>query len=240
VAQLNGRCAEAFKQEQSYLQALPTYRVADYEVMTVRVSRRSTIDVRCILYTVPSRLIGQRLELHLYHDRIKGYVAGQWVVELPRIRVKKPHTRRGRCVNYRHVIEGLRRKPRAFIYCTWQNDLLPNDHYRDLWVQLQRDFELDQAALIMVEALYIAATQDKEGAVADYLEDHLTANTFSLAALRCHFHLPADRPSSLVIQQHSLASYDQLLHHPVNPLSNPQPASEVPQALSHAESMGTP
>ncbi|NET50149.1 MAG: IS21 family transposase [Merismopedia sp. SIO2A8] len=240
VAKLNGRCAEAFKHEQSYLQALPAYRVADYEVMTVRVSRRSTIDVRCILYTVPSRLIGQRLELHLYHDRIKGYVAGQLVVELPRIRVKKPHTRRGRCVNYRHVIEGLRRKPRAFIYCTWQNDLLPNDHYRELWVQLQRDFELDQAALIMVEALYIAATQDKEQAVADYLEDHLTASTFILAALRCHFHLPADRPSSLEVHQHSLASYDQLLHHPVNPLSNPQPASEVPQALSHAEPMGTP
>ncbi|NEO34595.1 MAG: hypothetical protein F6K36_30240 [Symploca sp. SIO3C6] len=69
------------------------------------------------------------------------------------------------------MIEGLRRKPRAFIYCTWQSELLPNDHYLELWEQLQRDFALDRAAVLMVEALYIAATQDKESGVADYLED---------------------------------------------------------------------
>ena len=164
VDKLNVQCAEAFKREQSYLHPLPHYRVADYEVLTVRVSRRSTIDVRCILYTVPSRLIGQRLEIHLYHDRLKGYLDGQWVMELPRIRVKNQPTRRGRSINYRHVIEGLRRKPRAFIYCTWQQELLPNEHYRELWGQLKRDFALDHAAVVIVEALYIAATQDKEHA----------------------------------------------------------------------------
>ena len=238
VDKLNERCQERFIQEQSYLQPLPSYRVADYEVLTVRVSRRSTIDVRCILYTVPSRLIGHRLELHLYHDHIDGYLGRQLVVELPRIRVNTNQTRRGHCINYRHVIEGLRRKPRAFIYCTWQSDLLPNDHYRELWEQLKRDFTLDRAAVLMVEALYLAATQDKESAVAHYLEDHLTASTLSLSALRCHFHLPPNTdPPTLCVQQHSLNDYDQLLDSPL-PLSNPQYPSQNAAPLPHAQSMG--
>jgi hypothetical protein len=53
----------------------------------------------------------------------------------------------------------------------------------------------------MVEALYIAATQDNETAVADYLEDQLTGGTLSLNGLRQHFrgggrdrHPPIDLP----------------------------------------------
>ena len=154
VDKFNERCEPKFSQEQPYLQRLPKYRVADYEVVSARVSSRSTIDVRRILYTVPSRLIGQQLQLHLYHNRIEGYLGNHLVVELPRIRVKGKDTRRGRCINYRHVIEGLRRKPRAFIYCTWRDELLPNDFYRQLWVHMADEFERDTAAVLMVEALY--------------------------------------------------------------------------------------
>ncbi len=83
-------------------------------MLTARVSSRSTVEVRCVLYTVPSRLIGRQLELRLYHDRILGYLGNHQVVDLSRVRVTDPDKRRGRCINYRHVIEGLRRKPRAF------------------------------------------------------------------------------------------------------------------------------
>lgn len=243
VAKLNQQCEQKFKQEQAYLQVLPKYRVADYEVLTVRVSRRSTIDVRCILYTVPSRLIGHRLQLHLYHDRIVGYLGNHLVVELPRIRVKAKDKRRGRCINYRHVIGGLRRKPRAFIYCTWQAELLPNDFYRQLWEQMKRDFDLEQAALLMVEALYIAATQNKETAVADYLEDHLTASTLSLTALRRHFHLLSETlPPAVTVQQHNLCEYDHLLchAHDIQPVSKPQPTSQEFAPIPHADSVGNP
>jgi hypothetical protein len=84
------------------------------------------------------------------------------VVDLPRMRVTDLDKRRGRCINYRHVIEGLRRKPRAFIYCTWQEDLLPTNQFRELWANLKVQFDLDTAAVLMVEALYIAATRDQE------------------------------------------------------------------------------
>ncbi len=89
------------------------------------------------------------------------------VVELARIHV--PNTsqlRRARCVNYRHVIDTLRLKPRAFLYCSWQQDLLPNDNYRQLWQQMLTRLDAYNACRLMVEALYIAAKQDKEQLVA--------------------------------------------------------------------------
>jgi hypothetical protein len=114
VAKLNQQCQAKFEEEKKYLQPLPKYRVPDYEMLTARVSKHSTVEVRCVLYTVPSRLIGRQLELRLYHDRILGYLGNHQVVDLPRVRITDPDKRRGRCINYRHVIEGLRRKPRAF------------------------------------------------------------------------------------------------------------------------------
>ena len=147
--------------------------------------------MRCVRYSVPSRLIGRQLQVHLHHDRIVGYLGKQVVVELPRLRVKDQSKRRGRSINYRHVIEGLRRKPRAFLYCTWQQDLLPNDHYRQLWNQVKAQFDLDAAAIVMVEALYIAATQDKEASVAAYLEAQLQTQSLSLVGLKAHFPLPS-------------------------------------------------
>ena len=65
VAGLNRQCADKFAAEQAVLQPLPKRRVADYEILSAKVSCHSTIDVRCILYSVPSRLIGQPLEIHL-------------------------------------------------------------------------------------------------------------------------------------------------------------------------------
>jgi hypothetical protein len=243
VDRLNAQHQQKFEAEKAHLHPLPKYRVADYEVLTAKVSCRSTIDVRCVLYSVPARLIGRQLELHLYHDRLVGSVQGQKVVELPRLRASAQGKRRTRCINYRHVVEGLRRKPRAFLYCTWQQDLLPNDQWQDRWQQLKARFELDRAAVVMVEALYIAAVQDKEVAVVQYLQTQLEANTLTLCALRQHFGvLQRVNVPPLEIQQHKLACYDQLL--------SPTPATEslpkpefTPQAaatLPHADSLGEP
>jgi len=92
--------------------------------------------------------------------------------------------------------------------------------------------------VVIVEALYIAATQDKEHAVAHYLEDHLTAGTLSLAALRCDFHPTSAPLPSVDLHQHSLADYDQLLHCTQLALPIPESLSQDPQTLPHASSMG--
>ena len=246
VAGLNRQCQEKFALEQASLQRLPQVRVADYELLSARVSTRSTVEVRCILYSVPSRLIGQRIEIHLYHDRLVGYLGRHQVFELPRLRVKGTEKRRGRCINYKHVIEGLRRKPRAFLYCSWQQDLLPNAQFRDLWEHLKTQFDLDHAAVVIVEALYIAATQNKEQAVAAYLEQQLKAQTLSLRRLQQQFLASSEDLPALDVQQHPLATYDQLLcptvtttttNYPES-LPEPQPLTQRPTPLPHAHPLG--
>lgn len=244
VEGLNRQHQEKFEHEQTTLQPLPKVRVADYEILTARVSTYSTIEVRCILYSVPSRLIKQRVTLHLYHDRILGYFGTHQVFELPRIRVTSKEKRRGRCINYRHLIEGLRKKPRAFLYCTWQQDLLPNPQFQQLWEALKLKFDRDQAAVLIVEALYIAATQNIEGEVADYLEQELSAQTLTLKRLQQKF-----APSKLLalptqdIEQHSLDGYDQLLSSAISrdtaeSLPEPQPSVKATKTVSYAQSLG--
>jgi hypothetical protein len=56
--------------EQLHLQPLPVERFADYEPVVARVRSTSTIEVRSVTYSVPSRLIGQQLTVHLRHDRL--------------------------------------------------------------------------------------------------------------------------------------------------------------------------
>lgn len=68
VATINAKCSQKFEQEKQHLQPLPKYRFADYEELTVKVSCYSTIEVRCVLYTVPSRLIGRQLSRVNYLD----------------------------------------------------------------------------------------------------------------------------------------------------------------------------
>jgi hypothetical protein len=201
---LNAKICQKLQEEQAYLHPLPEHRYPDYEVLSVKVTRQSTITVRCILYTVPSQLISQRLTVHLYHDRLLGFAGTVQVVELARIHV--PNTsqlRRARCVNYRHVIDSLRLKPRAFLYCSWQQDLLPNDNYRQLWQQILTRLDAYNACRLMVEALYIAAKQDKEQLVATYLAAQLQADTLSLTALQQHFQV-VNTPQIPVmqVQQH--------------------------------------
>jgi transcriptional regulator with XRE-family HTH domain len=214
IAKLNARCQTKFEIEQPCLQALPRYRTPDYEIRSVSVSAFSTITVRSILYTVPSRLMGQRLTLHLYHDRLVGFLSTTPVVELARVHVPSSQkTRRARSINYKHVAESLRRKPRAFLYCQWQDDLLPNDQWRTIWKTLKTQFEPDQAARLMTEALYIAATQDQEAAVAEYLEAQLQGAALTLTGLQRSFKssLDAEHIPCVTSVQHDLSSYDQLL-----------------------------
>ena len=243
VDKLNRQHQAKYEEEKASLQPLPNRRVADYELLTAKVSSRSTIEVRSMLYTVPSRLIGQRLDLHLYHDRILGYFSNQQVFELPRIRATGD-SRRGRCINYRHVIEGLRKKPRAFLYCTWQQELLPNPQFRQIWDTLQTQMERDRAVVLMVEALYIAATQDQEAAVAAYLDQALKTQSLSLKHLKETFSLTQNvSVPSLEIEQHPLESYDILLTSDDTPaIPNAVPESELvaqtTEACSDAQPLG--
>lgn len=119
------------KEECPYLKPLQLRRSADYDELIVRVSSRSTINVRHVVYSVPSRLVCQLLRVRLWDDRLSCYVGSSEVMNCARVRPKKGKMR-ARRIDFRYMIYSLEKKPGAFCYATLRNDILPDDEWRKL------------------------------------------------------------------------------------------------------------
>jgi len=75
----------------------------------------------------PSRLISQQLTVHLRHDRLDPFLRGHFIKTLPRLH--RHYDRKGtlRWIDFRRVIESLRRKPRALLRAQLQAEILPGE-----------------------------------------------------------------------------------------------------------------
>jgi hypothetical protein len=205
----------------------------------VRVRSTSTIEVRSVTYSVPSRLIGQQLTVHLRHDRLDLFLRSQFIETLPRLHHRPGDKSRLRRIDFRHVIESLRRKPRALLRAQLQNDLLPTDSWRQLWRALLAALPPDEAAKVMVDALHVAAKTDDLAAVERYLRRQLRKGEISLSSLRDHYGLRPPRGLAalpqLQIPEHQLSSYDELLGRTTEPASaGDSPANPVETAQTGA------
>ena len=224
--------------ERLHLQPLPVERFADYDPLTVRVRSTSTIEVRSVTYSVPSRLIGQQLTVHLRHDRLDLYLRSQFIETLPRLHGQKGQKALRR-IDFRHVIDSLRRKPRALLRAQLQDDLLPSDSWRQLWRALLAALPPDEAAKVMVDALHVAARTDDLAGVERYLRRQLRKGEISLSSLRDHYGLRPPRGLAalpqLDIPEHTLSSYDELLGRTTEPASaGDSPANPVETAQAGA------
>ena len=77
VGRHNARNRTRIDSERAALRDLPDRRSCDYEEMTVRVTSSGGFRLRKVFYTVPSRLIGHRLRVRLYDDRLDVLLGGQ-------------------------------------------------------------------------------------------------------------------------------------------------------------------
>ncbi len=134
VESMNVGRAVRFEEERTHLRPLPPFAGIDYHELMVRVTTASTITVALTVYSVPSRLIGSRLKVHLYDDRLIAWLGCDEVFRHRRIRPEVVK-RRARCIDYRHLIGSLKRKPGAFARSLFRNEMLPNDDYRAVWAQ---------------------------------------------------------------------------------------------------------
>ena len=210
VDKLNRRCKGRLAEELSVLQRLPQHRFIDYTELTVKVTSSSTISVKRALYTVPSRLIGETIRVHLYHDRLACFVGQTRVITLPRV-YPSTATGRARRIDYRHVIHSLAAKPQAFRFSQFRDDLLPTAQYRQLWRLAEQQFTPQDACKWMVAVLRFAADYDCEGSLAYELmqqaEQGQLPDLTSLQAKYCQHATPPAIP----LRQHQVTDYDQLL-----------------------------
>jgi len=132
VQQHNRRNAKLVEVERKQLQPLPSYKTTDFDEVTVKVTSSGTIHVKRVTYTLPSRLIGEKLRAHVYDDKIECYLGSTLVFKSERS-YPKDKSHRVKVIDYHHLIGSLKKKPQAFRYCQFRNDLLPNNDYRLIW-----------------------------------------------------------------------------------------------------------
>nr|WP_330216756.1 IS21 family transposase [Chrysiogenes arsenatis] len=208
IARLNEQTRNLWQEEMTHLQPLPNSRFMDYTVHSVKVTRSSTIDIKRVTYSVPSRLIGSTLCAHLSHDTLRLYLAQTEVLCLPRVYASKKM--RARRIDYRHVINSLAAKPQAFRFSVLRDDLLPNDDYKELWAIVDQQLQSREACKWIVGVLKIASTHTTPDLFGKTLLGQGRNQTLpSLQQLHSQY-LPTET-QQMEVSQHSLDSYDQFI-----------------------------
>lgn len=220
IAEGNVGKEAALAAERPHLRPLPEHRPVTWSVVTARVTTFGTILVRKGVYTVPSRLIGRQLTVHVYDDRLECFLGAIPVITLARIhrRADQPDARSYR-IDYRHVADSLHRKPGALLHLAYRDHLHPSATYRAVWEALSRRCEPRQACRTYAGLLYLAHKNDCQAALESALRDDLARDALpDLAALTRRFAPPAAESELPVVQvaQHDLSTYDTLLDHPTN------------------------
>ena len=214
VGRRNARHRLRIDAERAALRPLPARRVQDFEIEQVRVTSHCGFTLRKVFYSVPSRLIGHSLRVHLFADRLVLFLGSSKLMTLRR---GKPPAggRRGHVVNYHHVIHALRRKPMALLNLVYLDQLFPRDAYRRTFAALREALDERQACRRMVGLLALAHDQNCEALLAEHLEHLLAAGRLpDPAALRARFLPDPAALPQVSVRIGSLADYDQLLAHP--------------------------
>ncbi len=172
--------------------------------------RRAAFPCARFFYSVPSRLIGHQLRVRLYDDRIECFLGTSPMLSLPRGR-PQPGGKRGHVIDYRHVIQALRRKPMALLNLVYREQLFPRPAYARAFGALRAKETEKRACRIMVGLLAPAHERVCEGELAAMITRDLDAGRLpDLDALRASF-TPATRDvPHVIIALASLGAYDEI------------------------------
>ena len=212
VARRNKQRVAAVQAERAHLKPLPQRRTTDFTEIVAPVTRTGGFLIKSIFYSAPSQLIGQRLRVHLYDDRLEAFLGGTLVVSHSRAR-RRGDGHRVHVINYHHVIHALRRKPQALWSSIYRDSLFPRTQYAEAWKVLQRDLPRRDACRRMVDLLFIAHDQACEGELAHLLVADLDAGRVpdpkALASRLAPRHMAL--PRDVAVAHPSLDSFDALL-----------------------------
>ena len=193
IARLNASREERLNEERSHLGALPERRLDLYQREQVRVSKGSTIRVKQNTYSVPSRLIGSRVDVRVYAEWIEVWVGDQKMERMPCL-IGANQVR----INYRHILHSLVRKPGAFADYRHRSELFPTLVFRRVYDALLGTHSIPlNADKMYLKILHLAATVS-EARVVSALESLLDQNrTVTEARVKGILRDPVHDPSAL-------------------------------------------
>jgi len=169
VRQRNAGRKSRMDEELQVLRRLPLVRLDGTKCFEVRVGPGSTIRVQKNVYSVHSRLIGERVTAQLFAEKIEVWYGQKLMETLPRLRGCQGHR-----IDYRHVIDWLVRKPGAFANYRYRHELFPTSWFRMAYDNLVKSSgaRADKEYLRILEL----AAKEGETLVGRILEIHLSAD----------------------------------------------------------------
>ena len=209
VKRANDNRRKNFLDDLAHLNRLPDERLDTDDIQKgVKVSSSSTIRVPTNTYSVPSRLIGQLVDLRIGAEQITVTHYGHLIQTMPRLVGKKLAA-----INYRHIIDSLVRKPGAFANYQYREEMFPTSAFRMAWDSLRSAHSEKVADKMYVQILELAAHESQD-AVADALR-HLLATEHTLDVERVRklvanaTSIPA--PTDIHVEAPDLCEFDSLL-----------------------------
>ncbi|MDU3041669.1 IS21 family transposase [Bradyrhizobium sp.] len=210
VGRRNANLAKRIALEKEVLASLPKGRTTDFEEKVIPVTSSGGFILRRVFYTVPSRLIGHRLRVRIFDDRLECFLGATPVGTLRRGRPVS-ESQGGHVVDYRHVIHALRRKPMAFASLVYRDQLFPRAAYKRLFDTLREHGDDRRACKVTVELLALAHERGCEAELAVAIAADLDAGRIpDLAALRDRFRPKETSIPSVAVKLAPLEVYDEL------------------------------
>jgi hypothetical protein len=211
VGRRNARNRKRIEIERAALKQLPDRRTADYEEAHVLVTSSGGFILRRVFYSVPSRLIGHRLNVHLYDDRLECFLGSTQLLNLRRGRPPQGSGKHGHVVDYHHVIHALRRKPMALLNLVYREQLFPRRAYTRAFEALLAMESETQACRTMVGLLALAHDRACEAELAHAIDADLNAGCLpDLDRLRDRFKPDQAVIPNVAVELVSLSAYDEL------------------------------
>ncbi len=211
VGRHNARNRKRIEIERAALKPLPDRRTADYEEARVLVTSSGGFILRRVFYSVPSRLIGHRLNVHVYDDRLDCFLGSTHLLTLRRGRPPQGSGKHGHVVDYHHVIHALRKKPMALLNLVYRDQLFPRHAYARAFEALLVKQSEKQACRTMVGLLALAHDRACEAELADAIDAALdTGRLPDLDRLRERFTINRVAIPQVAIELVPLCGYDEL------------------------------
>jgi hypothetical protein len=206
-AQQNAGRAGHLAEEVALLRPLPSHRLETCKRLRVRVEAGSIIKVQGNVYSVASRLIGERVEARLYAEVVEVWYAQKLRHEMPRLRGRGKQR-----IDYRHVIDWLVRKPGAFADYRYRDELFPSSHFRMVYDVLSRQ-QPARAAKEYLRILHLAARESESGVTAVLVELLAAGGRVDAAAVaeKLRQHSQARPATAVTVAAVDLSLYDALL-----------------------------
>jgi len=211
VGRRNARNRKRIEIERLALKQLPDRRSSDFEQVRVVVTSSGGFLLRRVFYSVPSRLIGHHLNVHLYDDRLDCFLGATQVLSLRRGRPPQASNKHGHVIDYHHVIHALRKKPMALLNLVYRDQLFPRRAYARAFEALLASASEKQACRTMVGLLALAHDRACEAELGDAIEAALDAGVLpDLDRLCDRFRPDATVIPNVAVALVPLSTYDEL------------------------------